>query len=69
MVVWVIAEKVINQINGMDFRAVTEQPLFYLSLTALIIGTQLFLTGFIGELISRNSQDRNTYNIKDRLNL
>ncbi len=69
MVIWVIIEKVVNQINGMDFRAVTEQPLFYLSLTAIITGTQLFLTGFIGELISRNSENRNTYNIKNRLNL
>lgn len=69
MVIWVIIEKVSNQIHGIDYRAVTEQPLFYLSLTAIIIGTQLFLTGFIGELISRNSEGRNTYNIKDRLNL
>ena len=53
----------------MDFRPVTEQPLFYLSLTSIIIGTQLFLTGFIGEMISRNSEGRNTYNIKERLNL
>ena len=69
MVICLIIVKVSNQVHGMDFRPVTEQPLFYLSLTSIIIGTQLFLTGFIGEMISRNSESRNTYNIKDRLNL
>ena len=69
MVICLIVIKVSNQVQGMDFRPVTEQPLFYLSLTSIIIGTQLFLTGFIGEMISRNSEGRNTYNIKERLNL
>ena len=69
MVICLIVVKVSNQVQGMDFRPVTEQPLFYLALTTIIIGTQLFLTGFIGEMISRNSEGRNTYNIKDRLNL
>lgn len=65
MTVWVIVEKLINQSNGLDFRPVTEQPLFYLALVAVILGFQLFLTGFIGEMISRNSQERNKYNIKE----
>ena len=39
----------------------TDRPLFYLGLLAMIIGTQLFLTGFISELISRNAMDRNSY--------
>ena len=69
MVICLIVIKVSNQVQGMDFRPVTEQPLFYLSLTSIIIGTQLFLTGFIGEMISRNSEGRNTYNIKERLNM
>ncbi|MBL4651959.1 MAG: glycosyltransferase family 2 protein [Flavobacteriales bacterium] len=47
---------------------VTEQPLFYVSLVAMILGTQLFLAGFLGELLSRNSPDRNTYLIEKRLN-
>ena len=64
--VWVIVEKVVAQSQGLKFRAVTDQPLFYLALVALLIGVQLFLTGFIGELVSRNSQERNTYNIKER---
>lgn len=45
----------------------TERPLFYLGLLAMIIGTQLFLTGFIGELITRNSSDRNNYLIEEEL--
>jgi glycosyltransferase involved in cell wall biosynthesis len=64
--VWVIVEKVVAQSQGLKFRAVTDQPLFYLALVALLIGVQLFLTGFIAELVSRNSQERNTYNIKER---
>lgn len=63
--IWLIIAKVIAQSNGLKFRPVTEQPLFYLALVALLIGTQLFLTGFIAELISRNSTDRNKYQIKD----
>lgn len=50
--------------NGMPYRLVTDSPYFYLSLTAMIIGTQLFLTGFIGELIARNSTERNNYKIE-----
>jgi len=65
--VWLIAHKLILQGQGLDFRPVTEQPLFYLALVATNIGTLLFMTGFIGELISRNSQERNRYNIKERI--
>ena len=63
----IIVQKVVAQSNGLKFRAVTDQPLFYLALVALIIGTQLFLTGFIAELISRNSIERNSYKIKERI--
>jgi len=59
-----IIKKIICQSNGSLFRAVTDQPLFYLALVAVVIGAQLFLTGFVAELISRNSQDRNKYNIR-----
>jgi len=45
-------------------RDVTDQPLFYLSLVAVLVGVQLFLAGFTGELISRNGQDRNNYLIE-----
>ena len=63
---WLIIKKLVLQGHGQVFRAVTDQPLFYLALLAVIIGTILFLTGFIGELISRNSSGRNNYNIKER---
>ena len=65
MTVWVIVEKLIQQSNGLDFRPVTEQPLFYIALVAVILGFQMFLTGFLGEMISRNSQERNRYNIRE----
>jgi glycosyltransferase involved in cell wall biosynthesis len=47
----------------------TDRPLFYVGLISLVIGTQLFLAGFIGELISRNSAERNSYLIEDKLGL
>jgi glycosyltransferase involved in cell wall biosynthesis len=48
---------------------VTSSPYFYLALTSMIIGTQLFLAGFLGELISRNSSDRNIYKVDKTVNL
>ena len=48
---------------------VTDSPFFFIALTAMIIGSFLFLTGFLGELINRNSSERNTYLIKDKVNL
>lgn len=53
--------------NGFPYRLVTESPYFYLSLTAMIIGTQLFLAGFLGELISRNAPERNRYQIEKKI--
>lgn len=50
--------------SGMPYRLVTDSPYFYLSLTAMIIGTQLFVGGFLGELISRNAVGRNNYQIE-----
>lgn len=47
----------------------TERPLFYLSILCMIVGTQLFLAGFLGELISRNSTYRNHYNIEQKLGI
>ena len=67
MTVWVIAEKLIQQGRGLNFRPVTEQPLFYLALLAVILGFQLFLAGFICEMISRNSSERNIYKIREEI--
>lgn len=65
--VWLIIEKLVNQAHGLRFRPVTDQPLFYLALVALVIGTMLFLAGFICEMISRNSSERNHYNIRETI--
>ena len=65
MTIWIIVEKLIQQSNGLRFRPVTEQPLFYLALLAVVLGFQLFLAGFICEMISRNSTERNQYNIRE----
>jgi glycosyltransferase involved in cell wall biosynthesis len=66
---WLIIEKVINIYKHAYVRDVTDQPLFYLALISMVIGTQLFLAGFLGELIARNSPNRNTYLIEKELNL
>ena len=67
MALWIIVAKLVHQANGVRFRAVTDQPLFYLALVALILGAMFFLAGFICEMVSRNSAERNHYNIKERL--
>ena len=65
--IWIIVEKLVRQAHGTDFRPVTDQPLFYLALLAVVLGVIFFLAGFIGEMISRTSPDRNRYNIKEEL--
>ena len=61
---WLIVEKLISIANQSPYRNVTDQPLFFFALIAIVIGTQLFLTGFIAELVSRSSPDRNNYQIE-----
>ena len=58
---WVIGSKIYKQVMDLPLRAVADQPLFYLAILAIILGVQLFLAGFLGELINRNSSDRNRY--------
>ncbi len=65
--VWVIADKLYKQFNGLPLRAVTDQPLFFVAILAVILGVQLFLAGFLGELINRNSSDRNNYLIDKKI--
>ena len=50
-------------------RPVTDQPLFYLALTAIIIGVQLFLAGFIAELVSRNNPNEKQYRIEEQIGI
>ncbi|MBQ4389461.1 MAG: glycosyltransferase family 2 protein [Bacteroidales bacterium] len=66
MAVWIIAAKLVHQAKGLPFRPVAEQPLFFLALVTLVLGVMLFLAGFLGEMVSRSSQERNKYQIKDR---
>ena len=60
---WLGAQKIYFLNRGVKTSLVTDSPYFYLALTAMILGTQLFLSGFLGELISRNSAERNIYQI------
>jgi len=64
MSLWLIVSKLINFQYG-----ITSRPVFYIALTAMIIGTQLFVTGFLAELISRNSPSRNVYLVEKRIGL
>ncbi len=64
---YLIVGKLWDIYNNSNFRDVTDQPLFFLALVAMIIGSQLFLAGFIAELISRTSSDRNEYQIEETL--
>ena len=65
--IWVIASKLYKQVMNIPLRAVTDQPLFYLAILTIILGVQLFLAGFLGELINRTSTDRNKYLIREKL--
>ena len=55
--------------NHLNAPLVTESPFFYIALTVMMIGTLLFLTGFLGELINRTSSERNSYLIMDKINI
>lgn len=65
-VIIVGAHKLWAMHSGQHYILVTDSPYFYLSLTSMILGTQLFLAGFIGELVVRNSQGRNHYEIRSQ---
>jgi len=62
---WILVDKLICVIQHHRAPLVTDNPLFYIGLVAMILGTQLFLAGFIGELVSRSNPERNNYNIKE----
>ena len=61
------ADKLYCLANGIPQRLITSSPWFYIALTTMLIGTQLFLAGFIGDLVSRSSQNRNDYQIKETI--
>jgi len=62
----IVATKLVHQAHGLPYRAVTDQPLFYLALLTVVLGVMLFLAGFIGEMIARSSTERNIYQVKER---
>ncbi|MGY3212899.1 glycosyltransferase family 2 protein [Mucilaginibacter sp. HD30] len=64
--IWLIANKLYDIAHHIKItRDVTDQPLFYIALVAIILGSQLFLTGFVAELVARSAPDRNRYQIDD----
>ncbi len=63
--IWVIAEKKISIYRHIPYRQVTDQPLFYIALVAVIVGFQLFLTGFVAELVARSASERNKYQVEE----
>ena len=66
-VVIVGASKLYYMHHGMPYRLVTDSPYFFLALTLMIIGTQFFLTGFLGDMIARQSENRNNYQIEKEI--
>lgn len=68
MAIWLIGEKLYHIAMSIPYkRDVTDQPLFYIALVAIIVGSQLFLTGFVAELVTRNATERNHYLIEKEI--
>jgi glycosyltransferase involved in cell wall biosynthesis len=67
--IWVGAHKLYNLHHNIPAPLVTESPYFFLALTCMIIGTQLFIAGFLGELVSRSAENRNQYQVREMLNI
>jgi glycosyltransferase involved in cell wall biosynthesis len=66
MAAWILIDKLVHVWQNTSARLVTDNPLFYIGLIAMVIGTQLFLAGFLGELVSRSNPERDQYNIRQR---
>jgi glycosyltransferase involved in cell wall biosynthesis len=64
---WIGAQKLYSLSQGIKAPLVTDSPYFYIALATMIIGTQLFLTGFVAELVSRSSTERNKYQIEKEI--
>ncbi len=60
---WIGVQKLISLSQGVKAALITDSPYFYIALTTMVIGTQMILTGFVAELVSRSSSDRNLYQI------
>lgn len=66
---WLILEKIHGLRQGLHVREITDQPLFFLAIAAVIIGVQLFLTGFLAEMMTSNSSRKSDYNIEEEINI
>ena len=66
-VVAVGVTKIVALSNGVKAPLVTDSPYFYIALTMMILGTQMFLSGFVGELVSRSNTERNNYHIAEEI--
>jgi glycosyltransferase involved in cell wall biosynthesis len=67
MALWIIGEKLYHISMNTSYREITDQPGFYIALVAIILGSQLFLTGFVAELVTRNASERNQYLIEKEI--
>ncbi|HEY5325656.1 MAG TPA: glycosyltransferase family 2 protein [Mucilaginibacter sp.] len=65
--IWMIADKLNAIEKGLKYRDITGQPLFYIALVAVIVGFQLFLTGFVAELVARSAPERNKYQVEETI--
>lgn len=65
---WVGILKLYSVKHGIQARLVSDNPYFYIALTSMIIGSQFFLAGFVADLVTRNSVDRNKYQIAEKIN-
>jgi glycosyltransferase involved in cell wall biosynthesis len=65
--IWILIDKLHAIAKGLRYRDVTSQPLFYIALVAVILGSQLFLTGFVAELVARSASERNNYQVEETL--
>src|SRR3546814_13588447 len=62
--IWLIVDKLISISSGLAYRNVTDQPLFFLALVAIVVGVQLFMKGFLAEMLSRPASARSRYHIE-----
>jgi glycosyltransferase involved in cell wall biosynthesis len=63
--IWIMADKLYNLSHHIKERQPTDNPWFYIAIVAIILGSQLFLTGFVAELVSRSSSERNHYQVEE----
>lgn len=66
-ITWIAVNKYICLVKGIQAPLITDTPYFYIALTSMILGTQLFLAGFVAELVSRSATDRNVYQVEEEI--